>query len=121
MKKSISKLESKYLFEKYIIAIQDLNRAEKLETKISSWKVLGYLRDDRIDDCHYLNDKDSSILYNDKRQIMEEKVKNMPPNVRKMFDKKYPNLLNDISPHIVSSVVNVSKHNREDIEEWWDE
>jgi chromosome segregation ATPase len=53
------KMMDKALFYKYIIAIQDLNRIEKLETKMPHTAQINLrkLRNNRIGECHYLSEE----------------------------------------------------------------
>lgn len=57
-----------------------------------------------------------------KGKILKEMIDNMSSTVKKRFDKKYPNILNEIYPYITKiNNYNISRQDREDIEEWWDE
>lgn len=69
MQKNIDKIQSNVLFDKYVMALQDLNRAEHLETKIKNWKNLEITRYDRVQNCHYFDENnDSQSIDNAKRQ-----------------------------------------------------
>ena len=59
------------------------------------------MRYDRVQNCHYFDENnDSQSIDNAKRQILKEMIDNMTLPVKKKFDKKYPNILNEIYPHI---------------------
>jgi chromosome segregation ATPase len=104
LKNEIQNMKNNKTFDKFIIAIQDLNRLELLETKVSNSTkdILQELRDDRIDDCHYINDNDTQQRKDDKRNILYDEIKSMPQSIKDMFDTEYPNLLNDIESFIIN-------------------
>ncbi|ATZ81074.1 hypothetical protein BMW23_1029 [Bodo saltans virus] len=104
LKNEIQNMKNNKTFDKFIIAIQDLNRLELLETKVSNStkEILQELRDDRIDDCHYINDNDTQQRKDDKRNILYDEIKSMPQSIKDMFDTEYPNLLNDIESFIIN-------------------
>jgi chromosome segregation ATPase len=104
LQQEITEMKNNKAFDRFVIAIQDLNREESLEKKVSSrtQKILQELREDRIDDCHYINDNDSKQKKDDKRNILYDEIKNMPKSLRDMFDNLYPNVLNDIDKYIIN-------------------
>jgi len=104
LENEIQKIKNDKAFDKFVIAIQDLNREESLEKKVNgkTQKILQELRENRIDECHYINDNDSQQRKDDKRNILYDEIKNMPKALRDMFDKYYPNVLNDIDKYIIN-------------------
>lgn len=108
----------KKLYNKYIIAIQDVNFLDQLESKIPQ---LVNIRSKRIADCHYIDFK-SSIEEKDKRRsILLDKLKNIPSDIEQIFEKKYPTLLPEIIKYVAPNPVVVSEKDEEDINEWWED
>lgn len=118
---NFNKMMTKKLVDKYIVAIQDLNRIEDLEKKLdkNGRQALQQLRRARINDCHYL---DNNFLdeHNDRRMVLEEKISNMPVDVQHFFSRKYPNLLHALKPFIVSTRTVPAQCVLDDINDWWD-
>jgi hypothetical protein len=113
----MDKLENQQLYEKYIVAIQDINRSDELEKNISNYDVknkLKKLRNDRVNECHYLNEED------DKRTNLRDKIINMPVAVKNIFNKKYPKLIDNILPYIAKIITIPSKENNDEIGDWWE-
>lgn len=122
MSTRISNLESKDLYNKYIIAIQDLNRINSLETKIgTSSHLLIKLRKNRVSECHYLDDSDDVPTINEKINVLNERLNKMPHDVTLMMNKKYPHLVPKILPFAVKTTSTLSKSEIYEINEWWDE
>ena len=122
LEKKFNDKENKNTFNKFIIAIQDLNRLEKIETKVDgNLKIqLKNLRNKRVGDCHYLNDTDKLYEENFKRVILFDEIELMPDEIKNMFEKKYPNLLNDIKPFIIKDMYqNPPNEFIEDMKEWF--
>lgn len=121
----VLKMENKELYEKFVIAIQDVNRYEELEKNVknnTTSKNLKKLRNDRVSNCHYLNEEDDDVtLVDDKMSILYDKLNKMPIDIKNKFNKKYPNLISDIVGYIPSKkpVSSISIDNKNDIEEWW--
>jgi uncharacterized coiled-coil protein SlyX len=120
----LKKIEEKSIFDKYLIAIQDVNRYDLLETKIknvNTVKSLKKLREKRIKECHYINEKeDDIIMKNDKKTVLYNEMNNMPIGVKKMFEKKFPGVVNDVMTYIKINITTPSKDNLEEIEEYWE-
>jgi len=123
LESEFNKLKNKSLFDKYMIAIQDLYKEEHLKTKINDQTVLKelkYLEDDRIENCHYLNRKYSNIDKDGRRYVLNEKIMNMSSDIKQMFALEYPTVLNGITPFIkknnnVPSDITLEQANR-----WWE-
>lgn len=117
LKKIINERETKDLYDKYIIAIQDINNHDKLENTIPCLKKL---RSNRIYSCHYLINNDDVSKNNEKRTLFLNKINLMPKDVKAIFDKKYPNLLNDILPCIAPTQTNPDQDTIDEVDDWWD-
>lgn len=126
-------IESKNIFNKFVIAIQDLNSSEKLETKLSKNDKINIIADrhirlyeaiklkkNRISECHYINNDDEDDLLNDKIIVLLNKLENMDESIKNMFNKKYPNLINSILHDITRDKTLLSQDNLEIINDWWD-
>ena len=119
----INLMETKNIYNKFIIAIQDLNSLEKLETKLIKNDKINIikLKKNRINDCHYINNDDDEDLTNDKIIVLLEKLKNMDDNLKIKFDKKYPNLIDSILHDMIKYNKTLLSHdNLEIINDWWD-
>lgn len=120
----MEKMEMKFLFDKYIIAIQDVNRSNCLEININNkdiCKQLKKLRCDRVNECHYLDEEnDDHTLINDKKTILVDKINAMPSIVKDMFNKKYPGLLDSVLPCIIINKTIPSQDNINEICGWWE-
>lgn len=121
MENKFNNMMNKKIFNRFIVAIQDLNRYEKLETIVpnSTKLYLQHLRNKRIDDCHYLNDNDDQTTIDDKRTILEIELKTMPVGIQDIFNKKYPNLLNDIIGYVVKNKTTPTLYFVDDMKEWF--
>lgn len=109
-------------FNKYIVAIQDISQHDKLSElmltdgfKLKTRMSIGIL------ESPYLYENDDAVLINDKRTILLDKIQHMPDDVIKMFNKKYPNLLTNITTYIGSNRSVPTDVNIEIIDRyWWD-
>ena len=118
----MNELKAKETFNKYIIALQDINRIDKLETILQNKdkKNMEKLRKNRITDCHYLDDTDSTSLVEDKRTVLLDKMKGMSTSVEKLFNKKYPGLVKNIMGYIAPKITTPTQSILDDINDWWD-
>jgi chromosome segregation ATPase len=114
-------MENKKVFDNFIIAIQDLNSVDELEkkVKISTRKQLIKLKNKRINSCHYLDNREDEDTKNDKRTILENEISNMPSEIKKLFDIKYPNLLEDIVGCIIIKKTFPSIDFIQEMKEWF--
>ena len=78
------------------------------------------LKKNRIADCHYINNDDDQELSNDKITILLNKLTTMNIQIKNMFDKKYPNLINSILPFIKYNDTVLSQDNLDIINDWWE-
>jgi len=120
--KQLTKIMNKTIFNKYTKAIQDVNRLEQFEKHLNNPKYMIQLREDRVDECHYINDNDTSDEQKKKMNILYEKINNMSNEVKKMFNRRYPNLINNISSMIpYDNTIIMTQNEKDDINEWCDE
>jgi hypothetical protein len=111
---NIYSLLDKDLYNKFMIAIQDINRMLSLEQQNTSFKDL---REDRIYTCHYMKDHDSQEMKDAKITVLYEKLHNMKDNIREDFNNLYPNVIEDVLLHI--SPVHVSDKLIKRVNKWW--
>jgi hypothetical protein len=122
LENKINQMEEKEQYNKFIIAIQYINRYEELETKLNGKdrQHLKRLRQNRISECHYIIEEEDEDSINDKRIILFEKIKNMSLSIRNRFDSKYPNLLNEIIKFIEpTNKRTIPDDSLSDINDWW--
>ena len=105
-----------------MMAIQDINSLDYIETKINSQSKqnLIKLKNNRISECHYLDNTYSQTEINDRRSILLDKIKNMSNEIKQMFDARYPNLLTDIEQFIAPNPTTPTQQVIDDIELWWE-
>ena len=115
-------IELKSIYNKYVIAIQDFNSFEKLETKLQKNDKINIikLKKNRIAECHYINNDDEEELTNHKLIILLNKLTTMDIQIKNMFDKKYPNLIDSILPFIKYNDTLLSQDNLDIINDWWE-
>jgi chromosome segregation ATPase len=111
------------MYERYIVAIQDFNSREKLETQIYDADVCDELRDlrtDRVGNCHYIdNVHDSDEYINAKFTILAEKLKNMPIELYNEFEDVYPNLISTVAQYANVYNTTPNKTQSAKINRWW--
>jgi chromosome segregation ATPase len=120
---TLNKMMTRQLYNKYIVAIQDVNRIVEIEKIVTGTtkNTLKDLRENRVNECHYINDiRDSPKEKENKRTVLFQKIMNIDSNVKRLFELHYPNLLHDISGYIVGSSVNLTDTERDKIEDWWE-
>lgn len=101
-------------YNKFMIAIQDMNRLFLLEHKNSSFKDL---REDRLYTCHYIKDNDQPEMKDAKISVLYEKLQHIHDNIREQFDELYPNVIEDVLLHITP--VKVSDKLLKRVYKWW--
>jgi len=117
LKYANDKQMEKLLYCKYIMAIQDINAKDKLESKIP---ILKNLRSHRNDVSHYLlatfttNEIDQCIF------VLLDKLINMPSNIKTKFDKLYPGMIDSLKTEIKQPNIILSNSDEEYINEWWE-
>lgn len=117
LKTKVNKLERSQFIHKYTIAIQDLNRRKQLEKSIP---ILKKLRSSRNDSSHYIDDEDTGSLLQEKLNVLSEKIQNMPSEIKKHFDLRYPNLIKDILPHINTGNKSTNESEIDEATYWWE-
>ena len=110
---------NKDLLKKIIIGIQDLNALEKLETKVADSYELMNLRNDRIDDCHYINSNYSQLEKDIRINILIDNINNASENIINKFDTLYPNLLNELKPFLIKKDINYNQRIFDRANNWW--
>jgi len=117
----INKIENDILYNKYIIAFQDLinillfeHMDQNIETEIF------YLKLYSVSGFHYFNKK----MFNTKEDlynhifVLNEKIKAMPKDIYDDLNKYYPNLIKSISQQIEKILLKNDK-DIERIYKWW--
>jgi chromosome segregation ATPase len=110
---------NKDLLKKIIIGIQDLNALEKLETKVADSYELMNLRNDRVDDCHYINSNYSQLEKDIRINILIDNINNASENIINKFDTLYPNLLNELKPFLIKKDINYNQRIFDRANNWW--
>lgn len=128
LEKRLDKSETNTLFNKFLIAIQDINRNDQLEKSIhdvSIVKKLKKLRQSRNGMNHYIyedDDEPNEIDY--KKFTLYNKLLNLDENIKEKFNKKFPNLIGHIIKYISPTIKmnpDISQEMKAEIEEWWKE
>jgi uncharacterized coiled-coil protein SlyX len=101
LEKRLTKQEQRQLFNKYVIGIQDINALEQLETKLADATELVKLHKDRIDGCHYINDKYSNNEKAIRINLLIDKIINIPENIKELFEDEYPQLIDELKAILV--------------------
>ena len=98
-----------------------MNREIHLEKKVdhATKTILQNLRNDRVSDCHYINQNDSDQIKNNKRTILLNEINDMPVSVKNMFDRYYPYLLSDIKMFIVDHQSHMSQRDIDITKRWF--
>jgi len=121
LEKRLTKQEQRQLFNKYVIGIQDINALEQLETKLADATELVKLHKDRIDGCHYINDKYSNNEKAIRINLLIDKIINIPENIKELFEDEYPHLLDELKAVLVKrdSVVEDTRFIKKS-NNWWE-
>lgn len=101
LEERLTKQEQRQLFNKYVIGIQDINALEQLETKLADATELVKLHKDRIDGCHYINDKYSNNEKAIRINLLIDKIINIPENIKELFEDEYPQLIDELKAILV--------------------
>ena len=119
LKKENENRNNKELLKKIIIGIQDLNALERLETKVSDPSELINLHNDRIDECHYINSNYTQQEKDVRINILIDNINTIPNDVLNKFDVLYPNLLNELKPHLIKKNTNYNQKLIDRANNWW--
>src|SRR3989338_4144698 len=107
-------------FDKFVIAIQDLNSHYRLEDNEPSIRNdLINLRDDRVNGCHYLKRGLSQDELDYRINIFIENFKDMDDDVVELFEDIYPGFLDNFEPLISSINKKIPEKQRKIINKWW--
>jgi chromosome segregation ATPase len=117
--KKINKVENDNLYNKYVIAIQDINSQMELEKVVNYPYALKRLRKYRVNECHYITNEDDDEEKIGRIEILIEKLNNMPKEIKNIFDKKHPKLIETILPYIKSQNKKIDEELSEFIKSWW--
>lgn len=114
----IDSLKNKNLYDKIVIAIQDVNRLYKLSQTIPSLKQLNTYR---ISECHYINDNDTQLEVDNKLIILSDILQNMPAGVQMLFNTTFPTVVNAIIPHInnIGTIASLNPITKQQLELWF--
>ena len=128
LKNEIIKLENKFNKSKYIMALQDLNSYDKLESKLKypSCNYLKKLRLSRNNNCHYMYDNDSDDVIHKKKYYLLHQLNNIPKDIKDNINNIYGkcNLIENIIIYLEETTNVNSEVSDEDlsfIEAWWDD
>ena len=121
LEERLTKQEQRQLFNKYVIGIQDINALEQLETKLADASELMKLHKNRIDGCHYINDKYSNNEKAIRINLLIDKLTNVPENIKELFEDEYPQLLDELKAVLVKrdSVVEDARFIKKS-NNWWE-
>lgn len=121
LEERLTKQEQRHLFNKYVIGIQDINALEQLETKLADASELMKLHKDRIDGCHYINDKYSNNEKAIRINLLIDKLTNIPENIKELFEDEYPQLLDELKAVLVKrdSVIEDARFIKKS-NNWWE-
>jgi len=121
LEERLTKQEQRQLFNKYVIGIQDINALEQLETKLADATELMKLHKDRIDGCHYINDKYNNNEKAIRINLLIDKIINIPENIKELFEDEYPHLLDELQAVLVKrdSVVEDTRFIKKS-NNWWE-
>jgi len=121
LEKIINGLLEKNEFSKFKKAIQDLNSEYKLETKVNDPTTLEDLREDRVDECHYLNKRWTNDEKDYRIYELGKRIQQMSNNVMLRFNNIYPGLINDILPYTQIQInTMISQKIKDKTNNWWD-
>jgi uncharacterized protein (UPF0305 family) len=115
------------MYNKYIISFQDLNSLQKLETKINGIALtsLKNLRTNRNEDCHYFHHSYQHNIIQSRFHVMNQRLDNIDPGIKKKLDAKYPCLIDEIKNSLLRCIVSndpdPDPESLDDANEWWDE
>lgn len=98
LKQKIEQAETKSIVSKFIVALQDLNRADQLERKIPE---LTKLRKRRNAENHYIyEDDDTEAEVAEKKYILRRALAKLPSNIVQELERvvKIPGLVGKLRP-----------------------
>lgn len=105
MKASVNQLQVNLAVDGFVLAIQDLNRCDSLETKIPSLStLLRSFRNDRNSGAHYLEDSLplSDININYRKMVLRDKLDSLASEVYEELDDQWPGLITQIRTYLAT-------------------
>jgi hypothetical protein len=123
-------LEDKNLIEKVLVANQDLNSSESLESQLPELfrDSMTYLRNKRVDECHFILDVDSLEIKMRKYESLHNHLKMLRPEIRAKVlgsNRNGDEFMNQIEIFLKSksdslALAPLSNEEIAEIDEWWD-
>lgn len=122
IKTDFDTFKNKMLYKKIIMGLQDYNAIDMLETKLEDPTELQSLREDRVDECHYINKKlnPSQQEKDIKINILIDKINSAPNEVLAKFETMYPGLLEQLNPFLAKRDVEINEKINKKAIAWWD-
>jgi hypothetical protein len=121
LKSKIQDMKLKELYNQFIIAIQDINHYQDLQSKLKShYKNLTKLRYSHNTECHYVDESEPEDLMRDRMTVLGDKLSTMNTELRSKFDMEFPNLIQDLINYIEPLKTIPSDDNLEIISYFWD-
>ena len=104
------------------MGLQDYNAIDMLETKLEDPTELQSLREDRVDEYHYINKKlnPSQQEKDIKINILIDKINSAPNEVLAKFETMYPGLLEQLKPFLAKRDVEINEKINKKAIAWWD-
>ena len=121
LKKSVKSLETDKEYSNYVIALQDINRAYRLERNATSLTAaMRKLRNQRVAAFHYILDDDDEDIRNFKVKIALEKLASMSDECKDKFSNKFGGeFLDIIATAVVPPPAVVTDDDMIAVEDWW--
>ncbi len=119
IRKDLDTFKNNKLFQKIIVGLQDLNSWELLEKKVSQPKILMRLRQNRISECHYIDNYYDPNEKEIRRNILIDKI-NENTWIQNKLNTIYPDLLNTLKPFLQKREVVVDDELINFANNWWD-
>lgn len=122
IKTDFDAFKNNMLYKKIIMGLQDYNAIDMLETKLEDPTELQSLREDRVDECHYINKKlnPSQQEKDIKINILIDKINSAPNEVLAKFETMYPGLLEQLKPFLAKRDVEINEKINKKALAWWD-
>lgn len=127
----INKLVNKQIVSTFIIALQDLNDDERLNSKACdncARRGLARLHAKRVDDCHYIykgkDSGDNDDLKTYKKKILLKKLKEASKDVIDTINKRTSKYFIENVIEFLDTLPNnykVTDDDIEDVDNWWDD
>jgi len=100
LKNDICDIKNERLYDKFKIAIQDINSRYQLEKNFTSYDIcnaLNNLRNDRVEGCHYIKKSDIENDVQCKIFVLQQMLNNLSQPIKDNFEIDYhKDLINEI-------------------------